>query len=373
LSGQSRKVAVVMHEAELGGASRAVLRVVPLLEERGWRFSFWIPSGGGLEAAVRQRGYPVAGAPRLLRYGWSTLRASPGAAQRLRSLPGYFRRLRAWLREEDPALVHVNTVTALPEAVAARREGRRVLLHVHEMLGVGLRSAVAGWVAGRSCDLVVAVSRSSADALSRRGVAAEVIPNGVRAPLTPVARDRGAGGVVVGTLGTVSRRKGSDVFVAAARLVMKEEPGTEFRMVGPLADGPEREWAEAVVEAARAAGIVYGMTDHPFAELSEWDLFALPSREDPFPLATLEAMASGLPVIASGIDGIVEQVTEGAGVLIEPDHPAALAAAMVELIRAPERRREMGEAGFRNVTRGLTLERQAERFDAAYARLAEAA
>jgi glycosyltransferase involved in cell wall biosynthesis len=164
----------------------------------------------------------------------------------------------------------------------------------------------------------------------------------------------------------VSKRKGSDVFVAAARLVMRDEPAVEFRMVGPLANGPEREWARALVESASSAGVVHARADDPFAELAAWDVFVLPSRQDPFPLAVLEAMASGLPVVASAIDGIVEQVIPGAGILLEPDDPTAFADAISRLMQAPERRAQMGSTARRHVTDNLTVERQADGLEGAY-------
>jgi glycosyltransferase involved in cell wall biosynthesis len=173
----------------------------------------------------------------------------------------------------------------------------------------------------------------------------------------------------VGTLGTVSRRKGSDLFLSAARFVMREEPGTEFRLVGPLADGPEEPWSRALVSSAGAAGVAHATTSEPFAELSKWDVFALPSREDPFPLAVLEAMASGLPVVASATDGIAEQVTDETGILVPGEDTRALADGILDLLRSPGKRARMGSAGRRRVLERFTLERQAEGLDRAYARV----
>lgn len=360
-----------MHEAELGGASRAVLRVVPLLEELGWRFTFWVPSGGGLEAVVRERGLSVTGAPRLVRYRWSTLRTSPGLTKRLLSVPGYLHRLYRWIRREAPGLVHINTLTALPEAMTARASGVPVLMHVHEMLGHGSKSAVAARLTRWSTDLVVAVSQSSASALARYGVDAAVVPNGVDVADAAPRPPRSAGRLVVGTLGTVSKRKGSDLFLAAARLVGRQEPGAQFRMVGPLADGPEEAWSRALVASARAEGITHSTSREAFSELSEWDLFVLPSRSDPFPLVVLEAMATGLPVVATAVDGITEQVTDDTGLLVQPEDVCALAEAIVELLRSPVRRAQMGTAARRRVDERFTLVRQAQGLDRLYSRAIE--
>jgi hypothetical protein len=68
-------VAVAFHEPVIGGAAIAILRVLPLLEARGWRFVFWAPPGP-LEDELRSRGYEVAGEPRLLRYSREALTAA---------------------------------------------------------------------------------------------------------------------------------------------------------------------------------------------------------------------------------------------------------------------------------------------------------
>jgi glycosyltransferase involved in cell wall biosynthesis len=102
------------------------------------------------------------------------------------------------------------------------------------------------------------------------------------------------------------------------------------------------------------------------AELGELDVFVMPSRSDPFPLVVLEAMAAGLPVVGARVDGIAEQISAEAGMLVPPEDPPALAAAMLDLHRDPERRRRLGEGGWRRVVEHFPLRRQVEGLDAAY-------
>jgi glycosyltransferase involved in cell wall biosynthesis len=168
----------------------------------------------------------------------------------------------------------------------------------------------------------------------------------------------------------VSHRKGSDVFLAAAARVGCEVPDVEFRMVGPCPDGSERDWALGVIERAREAGVTWGTTSDPFQELADWHILVLPSRREPFGLVLIEAMAMGLPVVATGIDGPAELVKPETGLLVEVDDPEAVAAAVIELARDPGRRQAMGLAGRARVEQEFTLEKQAEVFDRAYAELA---
>ena len=362
-----RDVLVALHEAEAGGATRAVLRVVPFLEAAGWRFSFWVPGPGELQAELRDSGYRVAGVPRELRYSLDALRAPPGPVRRLSSVPGYLRAFRAWVREQRPALVHANTRLTIPEAILARRAGAATVLHVHEMLLPGPRSATAARLVRLGTDAVVAVSEAAARNLERQGVSAIVVPNGVELPaLAPRDRKDGAP-LVIGTLATVSKRKGTDLFLVAARELV-HEPGArlEFRIVGPAAAGPEALWAERLLDEARRAGVGHRVVTNVAAELAEWDVFVLPSREDPFPLSVLEAMASGLPVVASRVDGIAEQLTETSGILVEPGRAAPIVAALRELIASPDRRSGLGFAARARVEGRFTLDRQAEGLARAY-------
>jgi glycosyltransferase involved in cell wall biosynthesis len=369
---QPREVLVVLHEPEVGGASRAVLRVLPHLERHGWRFSFWAPGDGGLRRTLEQHGFEAAGQPRLLRYHWRSLREPPGARARLATVPGYLSALSRRIDAVAPALIHVNTLPALPEAMVARLSRRPVLLHVHEMLAGGLIGTAAAAIARSAADGVVTVSAASASALGRHGIAADVVPNGVDLPPAFSAAQGGQLPLVVGTLGTVSARKGSDLFVELARRVLRQRDDVEFRMLGPLPAGPEERWARRLVGVARDAGVVHGETSDVFHELGEWDVFVLPSREDPFPLAVLEGMAVGLPVVGTDVDGIAEQLADGAGVLVPPDDPDGLCHAVLALLSAPERRADLGAAARRRVQERFTLARQAELLHRAYERAVQA-
>jgi len=361
-----RRVAIAFHEPVVGGASIAVLRVLPLLEVRGWTFAFWTPPGP-LERRLREMGYPVFGEPRHLRYSLAALRVSPGPVRRLASVPGYLRRFRHWVREQAPDVLHANTLITLPEAVAARGTGVPTMLYVHEILPDDRRGAAAGRLIRRFTDAVITNSAASVAALRRAGVEPHESYYGVELPPRPGTTRPATESVVVGTLGTISHRKGSDIFLDAAERVTRELPEVRFRMVGPRPEGPEGPWADAMIERARSAGVDWHATDDAFTELAEWDLLVLPSRSEPFGLVVIEAMAMCLPVVASRLDGPQEILTEGTGVLVEPGDSAALASAIVALARDGATRQAMGAAGRERVETEFTLERQAAAVDAAYA------
>ena len=175
--------------------------------------------------------------------------------------------------------------------------------------------------------------------------------------------------MVVGSLGALSHRKGTDVYVEAARVVRAVDPTIEFEHCGPagLSNDPnfERQVLDRVVELDDR-GIRLGPTVTERA-LARWKVFALPSRQDPFPLASLEAMAAGLPVVASDVGGLREQINHGStGILVPPDDPERLAVEILELGRDPALRQRLGVNARAHAGVAFSLEHQAKAIHEAY-------
>jgi glycosyltransferase involved in cell wall biosynthesis len=104
-----------------------------------------------------------------------------------------------------------------------------------------------------------------------------------------------------------------------------------------------------------------GMRDDVEHLLAGADIFVMPSRTEALPMALIEAMGAGLPVVASGVGGIPEVVEHGReGWLVEPDDPRALASALDSLIGDGALRCRFGEAGRRRVLEQFTAHRMAE-------------
>jgi glycosyltransferase involved in cell wall biosynthesis len=106
--------------------------------------------------------------------------------------------------------------------------------------------------------------------------------------------------------------------------------------------------------------------------LARWDVFVLPSLEEGFPMAALDAMAAGLPVVATAVGGIPEIVEDGrTGWLVPPGHPGALGERIRLLLRNPDTRRAMGAAGRARVREHFSAERMVARFAEIYDGLLE--
>ncbi len=151
-------------------------------------------------------------------------------------------------------------------------------------------------------------------------------------------RFRGAG-VLIGAVCVLRPQKGLSDLVEAAPAVLAAVPEARIAVVG---NGP-------LAETLDAQAAVLGLdTDLRFARfdfvgpsafhLRALDVFALPSLWEALPVAVLEALACGVPQVASAVAGTPEAVTNATGRLVPPRHPGALAAALIDLLRDPARR-----------------------------------
>lgn len=193
---------------------------------------------------------------------------------------------------------------------------------------------------------VVANCRAAADRLRWERVPARkisVIANGLDVAGYAPRPPRAAGRRIV-TVANLRREKGHDVLLDAAAIVLRRCPDARFDIVGA---GPERGALEARAVALSIAGAVSfpGHCEDVQARLAAADLFVLPSRSEAFPNAVLEAMAMGVPPIASAVGGLLEVIDDQRnGVLVPPDDADALAAAIGALLADPIRAAQLGAA-----------------------------
>jgi sugar transferase (PEP-CTERM/EpsH1 system associated) len=163
-------------------------------------------------------------------------------------------------------------------------------------------------------------------------------------------------GIVAGVVGRLDERKGHRYFLEAMAALAGQQLGVRGLVVG---EGRER----ADIEARQAAlGLgervrILGYWPDLAEALAAIDVFVLPSLMEGHPLAVLEAMAAGKPVVATRVGGNPAAVEDGVtGLLVPPRDPGALARAITTIARDPERARRMGREGRRRVEERFSLE-----------------
>jgi glycosyltransferase involved in cell wall biosynthesis len=140
------------------------------------------------------------------------------------------------------------------------------------------------------------------------------------------------------------------LFLQVARIVAERAAGADvhFAWVGGENGDPYSIWLAHDVETLGLGNKVHFLGAKPDVTpyLAGADIFLLPSREDPFPLVALAALASAVPVIAySGAGGAEEILADGAGIIVPYVDAAAMAQATADLITEPHRRRSIGQRG----------------------------
>jgi glycosyltransferase involved in cell wall biosynthesis len=184
--------------------------------------------------------------------------------------------------------------------------------------------------------------------------------------------DSVSGEAVIKTVGNIRRVKGHDIFVRAAAQIAKEYPGARFSIGGAVLEAEFYAELQQMVQELGLEGRFSfdGSVSDLQTYLADADVFILPSRSEGFSNAIVEAMAAGLPVIATDVGGNAEAVQDGVtGTIVPPEDVNAMAAAMRAMLADPERARVMGEAGKARVAERFTTEAMMRQLVTAYRRI----
>jgi glycosyltransferase involved in cell wall biosynthesis len=284
------------------------------------------------------------------------------------------------IRQDGIDLVHSHGKGAgLYGRLAARRAGIPAvhtfhgIHHAHYPAGLGRAYLALERGLARITQAIVHVSDSQALEAAGLGLAppgrSYVVVNGIDAArIAGAAMTREAArqflqlqpeALVIGTVARFDQVKALDTLLRAFAFVAAVEPAARLVLLG---EGPEasrlRSLAAALgIEArVRFPGFVAGAS----RLLPALDLYASASRKEGLPLALLEAMACGLPVVATRVPGHMDVVEQGVtGLLVAPDDPQALGRALRDLMAEPAGRKAMGQAGRQRVQHRFAASRMA--------------
>ncbi|MGH0037026.1 MAG: glycosyltransferase [Myxococcota bacterium] len=283
-------------------------------------------------------------------------------------------------RQLRPDVVHTHGYRPdIVDARAARRLGIPTLSTEHGMSKMGGRTAVYEWLqlrALRRFDGVVAVSAPIARTLEASGVdpdRIELLPNAWAEDV--VFRGRGEArrelglpdeGPVVGWVGRLIGAKGGDVFL---RALAGSASGAPASIVG---EGPERAaWSELAAGLGLADRVrFHGEVQGAARLLPAFDVFVLSSRTEGTPIVLLEAIASGVPIVATAVGGVPDVLGEDGALVVPAEDPGALAAAVDEVLADPEAGRERTRRARARVAERHGLAAWLDRYESLYRRLA---
>jgi glycosyltransferase involved in cell wall biosynthesis len=220
---------------------------------------------------------------------------------------------------------------------------------------------------GRYLTTLVVKYAAEAPRAAALGAPVRLIPNGVELPPLTVRPARPGPALVFGTAVRISPQKRLDELLAAFRLAVPDLPGAVLKIAGGVETG-----AEAHAESLRrlAAGLPVewlGEAQDVGALHAACDVFVMISDPAGCPNASLEALAAGLPVIATDVGGAAEQVLNGVtGLLVPARDVPALARALIAIAADPGRRQAMGHAAREHIRRHFTLERMTADYGALF-------
>jgi glycosyltransferase involved in cell wall biosynthesis len=361
------RVVVVSSRLDMGGTERHLARVLPALRRSDIDISlFVLDRGGSLEPQIAREGVPIAGADRIRPRFIHAISAG--------------RQLRTYLRQERPDILHFfltepyligslatwhdDTIRIMSRRSLAFYQRRHPMLarlerRLHRRTSVLLGNSAA----------VVEELVGECEEQDRVGLIHNGIPTGKQ--LTPQERAamREQTGLpldafVLAMVANLIPYKGhADLFAAIARIKDRLPQPWRLMIIG-RDDGVGSALRRSAVDQGIAGNLVW-LDERTDAErlLDAADLAVLTSHEEGFSNSLVEAMARGIPVLATAVGGNLDAVVQGeSGVLVPVQTPAALAAAILELAQDPSLRARLGTGGRERVQTLFSLDACVRRY-----------
>ena len=274
-----------------------------------------------------------------------------------------YQRLVRLFKVEKVALVQTHlTYANILGSLAAHAAGIPVIATLHSVaVRKGSTSKVLKWIENfvlrKYATRILAVGQMVAD-INRRNYGkrkVDVIPNGIPKPKFPQVKERerlrreitgnGSHPIVI-TVGRFSHAKGYEDMIEAFGILQQRAANPKLVMVGSgtTVDHIKEQISDLNLDHSV---ILTGEREDVPSLLALSDVYASSSHREGLPLAVLEAMMAGLPVVATSVGDIPNVVTEETGVVVPPHHPELLADALEDLLKNPKKREAMGQAAYR--------------------------
>jgi len=369
------RVLYVNHTAEVSGAERSLLSLLAALPDTV--SSLVATPRGRLDAEVRRLGLGTTSIPGTA----GSLRLhplhTPRALLEMAAAAGF---VRMAARRHRADLIHANSIRA-GIVLGLAHSSSASIVHVRDCLPPGPLTTATMRLIAATATTVVANSEYTARSVRRAAPNArlEVVHNPVdlkrwdpdridRVRTRAGLGDAGERAMLMGVVAQLSPWKGQDTAIEALRILREEGIDAHLLLIGS---------AKFVARATRfdnegyVAGLRTLVADAGLENYVSWlgeredvpelvsalDVLLLPSWEEPFGRALIEAMAMGVPVVATNLGGPPEIIEDGReGYLVAPREPGAWARAIGRIAEEPERGRQMGDAGRQRVREAFSVE-----------------
>jgi glycosyltransferase involved in cell wall biosynthesis len=361
---------VLMAHPGHGGIMRSLAALDRAAPRFGWELRFAFPAATAQVAAT--------GLDRGARYvaGLNRWRRASGLAR----LPIVLSTLVREVRQRDVDLVYCATLSSFPLGLLTARICRvGEIVHFYSSYGDAAPYRKYWLARARHA---IAPSRDSLEcaraAIGSFGGRTEVIYNGIDLP--DIVAAAGAApppqGIVlppgpptIGMVAYMDRRKNPMALVEVAARLAPRIPDVRVLLIGEFPDPAYRAAVQARAKELNLGGnlLLAGFQVNPFPLVAACDVIALPAQRDPFPIALLEAMALGKPIVANAVGGIPEMIAAGTtGFVVPPDDLDAFAAAVLRLLEDRQLRDTVGRAARRRLETCFSVEGFVGRMFAAF-------
>ncbi len=353
------KVLNALFDDRYGGPHKRVIDVAEKLLPKGVETIVMLPHGAGNAAEI-------AGAKQI-KVVRVSIRKMPRPNEIFKLMAWIFLlardvyRIAVQLKVNDIDLVHVNGAFFMAPAIAARLTGRKLVWHLNDTIVSRPVARLLGWMVKRMADrIVVAAHAVARHYFIKEGrytvIYAPVDVDAIRAksPAKLTVKSGDARTKRVCLVGNWNPVKGLEVFVAAAALIRDRYQGeVEFTMAGAqlLSHKPYAESVIRQIEKLRLTQSIHvtGFVDDMNAFLQRQDVLILSSWSEAAPMSVLEAMAAGIPVVATDVGGVREMLAPGsadaAGHVVPPGDSAAIADKLCDLLNDERGCQAMGSSG----------------------------
>ena len=366
----------------VGGISIQTLDVSETLNDQGFENVIVTPEecGDFLEMAS-ERGVETAELPYFLPKHFNSVQAATWNLRWLATYPASVLGIRRHFRERDPDIVHLNGLMMLQPALAAKLEKISVVWYLvsDNIYPDWLVRAVIPFV-NHMADEIVLISESNREFYMQQGKDVSVIPGGIDTSqlasqqidktATMQMRDEygiGQDDTVIVTLAKTHPMKGQKYAVEAINGIDCND--IKYLIVGPERDEEYTAELQSTIGSHNLGDTVHitGFVEKKETALGVADIFLLPSLGEGTPLAIMEAMAMGVPIVATSVGGVPDMLGSGsAGQLVPPKDPDAIARAIEEYISNPELMQRHSEKASKLVETEFSIKKIANKYRSVY-------